>query len=127
MPYVSLHKRKPFHVLLQFSATSVNIERLPIAVVIFVMLTISCRYEKVPAKRPGKEEDMAGGILFAVTNQYLNRITIPASAPFIHLSVVRSQFGGARTDWSLHTDPFRGLQQFCPLARTFGMLLTILD
>jgi len=28
--------------------------------------------EKVPARRPGQDKDMAGAVLFAVTNQYLN-------------------------------------------------------
>lgn len=28
--------------------------------------------EKVPAARPGRDVDMAQGVLFAVTNQYLN-------------------------------------------------------
>ena len=28
--------------------------------------------EKVPARRPGRDQDMAGAILFAATNQYLN-------------------------------------------------------
>ena len=28
--------------------------------------------EKVPARRPGRDQDMAGAVLFAVTNQYLN-------------------------------------------------------
>ncbi|MCJ1317626.1 hypothetical protein MMC15_002951 [Xylographa vitiligo] len=28
--------------------------------------------EKVPAQRPGRDQDMAGAILFAATNQYLN-------------------------------------------------------
>lgn len=41
------------------------------------------KYEKVPAKRPGKEEDMAGAILFAVTNQYLNMQTIPVDGGYI--------------------------------------------
>lgn len=30
------------------------------------------KYEKVPAHRPGRDVDMAQGVLFAVTNQYLN-------------------------------------------------------
>lgn len=30
------------------------------------------KYSKVPAQRPGKDEDMANAILFAATNQYLN-------------------------------------------------------
>lgn len=30
------------------------------------------KYEKVPARRPGKDEDMAATVLFAAANQYLN-------------------------------------------------------
>lgn len=42
------------------------------------------KYEdKVPARRPGKDEDMAGAILFAATNQYLNGITIPVDGGYI--------------------------------------------
>lgn len=33
----------------------------------------SSRYEgKIPGNRPGKDEDMAGALLMAVTNQYVN-------------------------------------------------------
>jgi len=32
--------------------------------------------EKTSAQRPGKDEDMAGAVLFAVTNQYLNGKTV---------------------------------------------------
>jgi len=41
------------------------------------------KYEKVPAKRPGKDEDMAGAVIFAVTNQYLNGVTIPVDGGYI--------------------------------------------
>jgi len=41
------------------------------------------KYEKVPAHRPGKDEDMAGAILFAATNQYLNGVTIPVDGGYI--------------------------------------------
>lgn len=35
------------------------------------------KYEsKVPAQRPGNDRDMAGAVLFACTNQYLNGQTI---------------------------------------------------
>jgi NAD(P)-dependent dehydrogenase (short-subunit alcohol dehydrogenase family) len=41
------------------------------------------KYEKVPARRPGKDEDMAGAVLFAATNQYLNGVTIPVDGGYI--------------------------------------------
>ncbi|KAF5874347.1 putative short chain dehydrogenase reductase family protein [Botrytis fragariae] len=41
------------------------------------------KYEKVPAKRPGKDEDMAGAILFAATNQYLNGQTVAVDGGYI--------------------------------------------
>lgn len=34
------------------------------------------KYEKVPARRPGKDEDMAQAVLFFATNQYLNGQTL---------------------------------------------------
>jgi NAD(P)-dependent dehydrogenase (short-subunit alcohol dehydrogenase family) len=35
------------------------------------------KYEdKTSAQRPGKDEDMAGAVLFTVTNQYLNGKTV---------------------------------------------------
>lgn len=34
------------------------------------------KYEKVPAKRPGKDEDMAQAVLFFAVNQYLNGQTL---------------------------------------------------
>jgi len=34
------------------------------------------KYEKVPARRPGKDQDMAGAVLFATANQYLNGQTV---------------------------------------------------
>ncbi|KAL9115952.1 MAG: hypothetical protein Q9227_000320 [Pyrenula ochraceoflavens] len=39
--------------------------------------------EKVPARRPGKEEDMANAVLFAVTNQYLNGQTITVDGGYV--------------------------------------------
>lgn len=39
--------------------------------------------EKVPAKRPGNDKDMANAILFAVTNQYLNGQTVPVDGGYI--------------------------------------------
>lgn len=41
------------------------------------------KYAKVPARRPGKDEDMAGAILFAATNQYLNGQTIAVDGGYI--------------------------------------------
>lgn len=41
------------------------------------------KYEKIPAKRPGKDEDMAGAILFVATNQYLNGQTIAVDGGYI--------------------------------------------
>lgn len=41
------------------------------------------KYEKVPAKRPGKDEDMAGAILFAATNQYLNGQTVVVDGGYL--------------------------------------------
>ena len=39
--------------------------------------------EKVPARRPGKDEDMAGAVIFAVTNQYLNGQTITVDGGYV--------------------------------------------
>lgn len=41
------------------------------------------KYEKVPAKRPGKDEDMAGAVLFVATNQYLNGQTVAVDGGYI--------------------------------------------
>jgi NAD(P)-dependent dehydrogenase (short-subunit alcohol dehydrogenase family) len=41
------------------------------------------KYEKVPAKRPGHDRDMAGAILFAATNQYLNGQTVAVDGGYI--------------------------------------------
>ncbi|KAJ5225596.1 hypothetical protein N7468_006821 [Penicillium chermesinum] len=42
------------------------------------------QYEgKVPAARPGKEEDMASAILFATTNQYLNGQTVVVDGGYV--------------------------------------------
>lgn len=41
------------------------------------------KYEKVPAKRPGKEEDMANAVLFMATNQYLNGVVLPVDGGYI--------------------------------------------
>ncbi|KAJ5710466.1 Short-chain dehydrogenase/reductase SDR [Penicillium malachiteum] len=42
------------------------------------------RYEKkVPAARPGKDEDMASAILFAVANQYLSGQTVAVDSGYI--------------------------------------------
>lgn len=39
--------------------------------------------EKVPARRPGKDEDMANAVLFAVTNQYLNGQTVTVDGGYV--------------------------------------------
>lgn len=42
------------------------------------------KYEgKVPAGRPGKDEDMGSAILFAVCNQYLNRQTVVVDGGYV--------------------------------------------
>jgi len=41
------------------------------------------KYAKVPAKRPGKDEDMAGAVLFAAANQYLNGQTVAVDGGYI--------------------------------------------
>lgn len=42
------------------------------------------KYEqKVPANRPGKEEDMAGVVLFAAANQYLNGQTVVVDGGYV--------------------------------------------
>lgn len=42
------------------------------------------KYEqKVPASRPGKEEDMASAVLFASTNQYLNGQTVVVDGGYV--------------------------------------------
>jgi NAD(P)-dependent dehydrogenase (short-subunit alcohol dehydrogenase family) len=41
------------------------------------------KYAKVPAKRPGHDRDMAGAILFAATNQYLNGQTVAVDGGYI--------------------------------------------
>lgn len=42
------------------------------------------KYEqKVPAGPPGKEEDMAGAILFAAANQYLNGQTVVVDGGYV--------------------------------------------
>ncbi|KAJ5166717.1 uncharacterized protein N7482_005498 [Penicillium canariense] len=39
--------------------------------------------EKVPASRPGKEEDMGNAVLFAVSNQYLNGQTVVVDGGYV--------------------------------------------
>ncbi|RMJ28808.1 hypothetical protein PHISP_00355 [Aspergillus sp. HF37] len=42
------------------------------------------KYEnKVPAKRPGKDEDMASAVLFAASNQYLNGQTVVVDGGYV--------------------------------------------
>lgn len=40
------------------------------------------KYAKVPAHRPGKEEDMAQAVLFLVCCQYLNGVTVPVDGGY---------------------------------------------
>ena len=41
------------------------------------------KYEKIPARRPGRDEDMAGAILFAACNQYLNGQNIAVDGGYL--------------------------------------------
>jgi NAD(P)-dependent dehydrogenase (short-subunit alcohol dehydrogenase family) len=41
------------------------------------------KYEKMPARRPGNDRDMANAILFAATNQYLNGQTVAVDGGYI--------------------------------------------
>ncbi|KFY45068.1 hypothetical protein V494_01160 [Pseudogymnoascus sp. VKM F-4513 (FW-928)] len=41
------------------------------------------KYQKLPARRPGKDQDMAGAVLFAVANQYLNGQTIAVDGGYL--------------------------------------------
>jgi len=41
------------------------------------------KYLKVPAKRPGKDQDMAGAVLFVAANQYLNGQTVAVDGGYI--------------------------------------------
>jgi len=41
------------------------------------------KYSKVPAKRPGKETDMANAVLFMATNQYLNGQTVAVDGGYV--------------------------------------------
>jgi len=41
------------------------------------------KYEKVPARRPGHERDMANAVLFMATNQYLNGQTVAVDGGYI--------------------------------------------
>lgn len=41
------------------------------------------KYAKVPAKRPGKDQDMAGAVLFTAANQYLNGQTVAVDGGYI--------------------------------------------
>jgi NAD(P)-dependent dehydrogenase (short-subunit alcohol dehydrogenase family) len=41
------------------------------------------KYEKIPARRPGKDHDMAGAVLFVATNQYLNGQTVAVDGGYI--------------------------------------------
>ncbi|KAJ9614410.1 hypothetical protein H2200_002546 [Cladophialophora chaetospira] len=39
--------------------------------------------EKVPARRPGEDRDMANAVIFAATNQYLNGVTVAVDGGYI--------------------------------------------
>lgn len=41
------------------------------------------KYEKVPARRPGNDRDMANAVLFMATNQYLNGQTVAVDGGYI--------------------------------------------
>jgi NAD(P)-dependent dehydrogenase (short-subunit alcohol dehydrogenase family) len=41
------------------------------------------KYAKVPAKRPGKDQDMAGAVLFVAANQYLNGQTVAVDGGYV--------------------------------------------
>ena len=41
------------------------------------------KYGHLPARRPGKDGDMANAVLFAVTNQYLNGQTVPVDGGYL--------------------------------------------
>lgn len=41
------------------------------------------KYENIPAGRPGKDEDMAGAVLFTAANQYLNGQTIVVDGGYV--------------------------------------------
>jgi NAD(P)-dependent dehydrogenase (short-subunit alcohol dehydrogenase family) len=41
------------------------------------------KYEKVPTRRPGKDQDMAAAVLFAAANQYLNGQTVAVDGGYI--------------------------------------------
>jgi len=41
------------------------------------------KYAKVPARRPGKDQDMAGAVLFTAANQYLNGQTVAVDGGYI--------------------------------------------
>ncbi|KFY21558.1 hypothetical protein V493_07295 [Pseudogymnoascus sp. VKM F-4281 (FW-2241)] len=41
------------------------------------------KYQKLPAGRPGKDQDMAGAVLFAAANQYLNGQTVAVDGGYL--------------------------------------------
>lgn len=45
--------------------------------------SVLLRYQKIAANRPGKDEDMAGAVLFVATNQYLNGQTVAVDGGYI--------------------------------------------
>lgn len=40
-------------------------------------------FQGIPAKRPGHDRDMANAVLFMVTNQYLNGVTVPVDGGWL--------------------------------------------
>lgn len=40
-------------------------------------------FQDIPAKRPGHDRDMANAVLFMVTNQYLNGVTVPVDGGWL--------------------------------------------
>lgn len=41
------------------------------------------KYAKVPARRPGRDQDMAAAVLFCAANQYLNGQTVAVDGGYI--------------------------------------------
>lgn len=50
--------------------------------------------EKVPARRPGKDEDMASGILFLASNQYVNGATVVIDGGYVVSAGAGSAWSG---------------------------------
>ncbi|BFZ58609.1 hypothetical protein PYCC9005_005673 [Savitreella phatthalungensis] len=41
------------------------------------------KFDDLPSRRPGRDEDMANGVLFLATNQYLNFVTLPIDGGYL--------------------------------------------